>query len=122
MGRRRWDTSAAHMVSQLLGARFGRDPAVDWMVVAAIPLQDWALEAEPSWPVIAAGILFHQSADFFWAVVFFGLLSRWTAGLGPWTIALVGVPWAILTSSLEYFVVVPFWQPIFTLNQPYWVG
>jgi uncharacterized protein (DUF305 family) len=35
------------------------------------------------------------------------------------------VPWAILTSSLEWFLLVPlfsFWQPIFTLQQPYWIG
>jgi hypothetical protein len=35
------------------------------------------------------------------------------------------VPWAILTSSLEWFVLVPlfpFFQPIFTLQQPYWIG
>ncbi len=32
---------------------------------------------------------------------------------------------AILTSSLEWLVLVPlfpFWQPIFTLQQPYWIG
>jgi uncharacterized protein (DUF305 family) len=54
--------------------------------------------------------------------VFFGLLGRWTARLGPWSIALLGVPWAIFTSAFEYFGAVAFWQPIFTLNQPYWVG
>ncbi|GGC64699.1 hypothetical protein GCM10011504_48530 [Siccirubricoccus deserti] len=115
-------SSYSTLVAQLLAARVGRDAVVDWMVVASIPAQDLALQAEPSWPVILGGILFHQSADFLWAVVFFGLLGRWTAGLRPWTILLVGIPWAVFTSAFEYFGVVPFWQPVFTLNQPYWVG
>jgi hypothetical protein len=58
------------------------------MVVASIPLQGWGVQTEPSCWSILVGILFHQSADFFWAV-FFGLLGRWTARLGPWTIAAV---------------------------------
>jgi uncharacterized protein (DUF305 family) len=38
---------------------------------------------------------------------------------------LAAVPWAIFTSAIEWFVLVPlfpFWQPIFTLQQPYWIG
>jgi uncharacterized protein (DUF305 family) len=113
------------LISQLTAARIGRDAAVDWMVVAVIPLRDWALQIEPSWAVIAAGILFHQGADFFWEVVFFGALGRWTADLRPGTIIILAVPWAVFTSALEYFFLVPalpFWQPIFTLEQPYWIG
>lgn len=95
------------------------------MVVAAIPLRDAALQIEPSWGVIIAGILFHQWADFSWAVVFFGLFGRWTAGLRPWTILAVAIPWAVFTSSLEWLFLVPlipFRQPLFTLEQPYWIG
>ncbi len=113
------------MASQLTAARIGRDAAVDWMVVATIPLRDPALQIEPSWGVILAGILFHQWADFSWAIVFFGLLGRWTAGLRPWTILLVAMPWAVFTSGLEWLFLVPilpFWWPLFTLEQPYWLG
>jgi len=52
------------VVSQLSAARIGRDPAVDWMIVATIPTRDWAISAEPSWEAILAGIAFHQWADF----------------------------------------------------------
>src|SRR5215212_8970626 len=83
------------LVSQFLAARIGRDAVVDWMVVATIPFRDEMLQAEPSWPVILAGILFHQWADFSWAVVFFGLFGRWTAGLSPRTILLIAGPWAL---------------------------
>jgi uncharacterized protein (DUF305 family) len=112
-------------LSQLAAARLGRDAAVDWMVVATIPLRDAALQTDPSWPVIGTGVIFHQLADFSWAVVFFGLLGRWTAALRPLPILVLAFPWALFTSALEYFFlvpVVPFWQPIFTLEQPYWVG
>jgi uncharacterized protein (DUF305 family) len=113
------------IVSQLFAARIGRDAAVDWMTVATIPAGDWALGAEPSWGAIFTGITFHQWADFSWALVFFGVLGRWTADLRPLTILLLALPWAIVSSSMEWFVLVPlfpFWQPLFTLQQPYWIG
>lgn len=113
------------IVSQLFAARIGRDAAVDWMTVAAIPARDWAISAEPSWSAILTGIAFHQWADFSWALVFFGMLGRWTAGLRPPTILLLALPWAVFTSGMEWFVLVPFfpfWQPLFTLQQPYWIG
>lgn len=113
------------IVSQLFAARIGRDAAVDWMTVAAIPLRDWALRAEPSSGAIISGIAFHQWADFSWAVVFFGALGRWTAGLRPLTILALALPWAVFSSATEWFVLVPlfpFWQPLFTLQQPYWIG
>jgi uncharacterized protein (DUF305 family) len=113
------------VVSQLSAARIGRDAAVDWMSVAAIPARDWALSSEPSVAAIAIGIAFHQWADFSWALFFFGVLGRWTARFSPVSLALVAVPWAVFTSAFEWLVLVPlfpFWQPIFTLQQPYWIG
>jgi len=95
------------------------------MTVAAIPARDWALSAEPSTAAIAIGIAFHQWADFSWALFFFGALGRWTERLSPVTLAVAAVPWAVFTSAFEWFVLVPlfpFWQPIFTLQQPYWIG
>jgi uncharacterized protein (DUF305 family) len=83
------------------------------------------LQADPGWGIILGGILFHQWADFSWAVIFFGLLGRWTGRLRPGTILLVGLPWAVFTSASEWLFLVPvlpFWQPVFTLNQPYWIG
>jgi uncharacterized protein (DUF305 family) len=113
------------IVSQLSAGRIGRDAAVDWMTVAAIPARDWAISAEPSWSAILAGIAFHQWADFSWALLFFGVLGRWTGKLRPLSILALALPWAALSSGLEWFVLVPlfpFWQPLFTLQQPYWIG
>src|SRR5438128_2270317 len=113
-------------VSQLFAARIGRDAAVDWMTVAAIPARDWAISTEPSWSAVLIGIAFHQWADFSWALVFFGVLGRWTAGLRrPLTIFLLAMPWAVFSSASEWLFLVPllpFWQPLFTLQQPYWIG
>ena len=113
------------LVAQLIAARVGRDALVDWMTVGAIPLRDLALQTEPTWPFVVAGILFHQWADITWALVFFGLLGRWTTKLGPWAILAVAVPWAVFTSSIEWLFLVPlvpFWRPLFILEQPYWLG
>ncbi|WP_370436243.1 DUF305 domain-containing protein [Microvirga sp. TS319] len=113
------------LVSQLMAARIGRDAVIEWMVVASIPLRSQVFAMDPSWGTIAAGILFHQWADFSWALVFFGLLGRWTGSLKPLTILLVALPWAVFTSATEWFFLVPlvpFWQPVFTLEQPYWIG
>jgi uncharacterized protein (DUF305 family) len=113
------------IVSQLSAARIGRDAWVDWMTVAAIPLRDWGISAEPSWSAIVAGIAFHQWADFSWAMVFFGVLGRWTADLRPVSILPLALAWAVISSATEWFLLVPlipFWQPLFTLQQPYWIG
>src|ERR1700710_599941 len=113
------------VVSQLSATRIGRDALVDWMSVAAIPARDWAMTVEPTVGAVAVGIAFHQWADLSWALVFFGVCGKWTADLSPASLAIAAVPWAILTSALEWFILVPlfpFWQPIFTLQQPYWIG
>lgn len=118
-------SSFSTIVSQLFAARIGRDAWVDWMTVATIPARDTALSAEPSWSAVLAGIAFHQWADFSWAVAFFGLFGRWTAALPPLQIFLVAMPWAVFSSATEWFLLVPllpFFQPLFTLQQPYWIG
>ena len=118
-------SSYSTLISQFAATRLGRDAAVDWMSVAAIPARDWALQSEPTWSSIAIGIGFHQWADFSWALVFFGLLGRWTSRLSPGATAMISLPWAGLTSALEWLLLVPvfpFAQPIFTLQQPYWIG
>jgi hypothetical protein len=113
------------IVSQLAAGRIGRDALVDWMVVASIPLRESILQPEPTWLGIVAGIVFHQSADFAWVLVFFGVLGRWTENLRPPVLLLLAAPWALLTSATEWLLLVPlfpFWQPIFTLEQVYWLG
>jgi uncharacterized protein (DUF305 family) len=113
------------LVSTLAAQRLGRDAVVDWMVVAAIPAREAALSVHPEPWADVVGILFHQWADFSWAVVFFGLLGRWTARRSPGWIALTALPWSIATSASEWLFLVPwlpFRQPMFTLEQPYWLG
>lgn len=118
-------SSFSTLVSQLAAARIGRDAPVDWMVVANIPLRDGALQLEPGGLVIAAGILFHQWADFSWDLFFFGLLGRWTARLRPLMLLAIAPFWALFTSFMEWSVLVPlfpFRQPLFPLEQAYWIG
>ena len=113
------------LVSHFAAGRIGRDALVDWMIVASIPLRDAALQAEPTWPVVAAGILFHQWADFSWELVFFGVFGFLTARLSPLVLIAVALPWAVFTSASEWFFLVPvlpFWQANFPLEQAYWIG
>lgn len=113
------------VVVSLGAARIGRDAAVDWMVVASLVLRDDAFAARPSWGTIATGILVHQSADLLWAIVFFTLLGRIAARLSPAALVLLAAPWAALTSTLEWTLLVPLWpfrQPVFTLEQVVWLG
>lgn len=113
------------LVSQLAAAQLGRDALVDWMTVAAIPGRDAMLSATPSAQAIALGIAFHQWADFSWALVFFGVFGRRTGKLDPGSIFWLAAPWAAFTSATEWLVLVPlfpFFQPIFTLQQPNWIG
>lgn len=106
-----------------LGAgRVGRAAEVDWMVVGTVLLRDQGLRAEVGWLEVGAGVLVHQAADLCWALIFFGLLGRWTAGLRPVTIAALALAWAVLTWAAEYVLVLPWLQPILLLEQPYWVG
>jgi len=118
-------SSFSTLLSQVTAGQIGRDPLVDWMTVAAIPARDAVLSSEPGAAAVAIGIAFRQWADVSWALVFFGLFGRWTGRLHPATLAGLALPWAALTSATEWFVLVPlfpFWQPIFTLQQPYWIG
>ncbi|WP_262030842.1 DUF305 domain-containing protein [Microvirga sp. Mcv34] len=104
------------------GPLAGRDVAVDWMIVGTIPLRASAINAVPTWNAIIAGLLTHQAADFGWTLVFFGLLGRWTSRLRPGPLLMLALPWAAATSAVEYFIVLPWAQPLFVLEQPYWVG
>ena len=118
-------SSFSTIVSQLFAARLGRDALVNWMTVSPIPARDGILSAEPMWGAVLTGIVFHQWADFSWVMMFFGLLGRWTAAVSPLQILLLAIPWAVFSSATEWFVLVPlfpFWQPLFTLQQPYWIG
>jgi hypothetical protein len=55
-------------------------------------------------PVV--GIAFHQWADFSWALVFFGVFGKWTANRPPAWLAVVAVPWGVLTSAVRSGTVV----------------
>ncbi|WP_398471135.1 DUF305 domain-containing protein [Tardiphaga sp.] len=118
-------SSFSTAVSQLAAGRLGRDASVDWMTVASIPFGNDILTAEPTGSAIAAGIAFHQWADFSWALFFFVAMRRWTAPLDAAALAGLTLPWALATSFLEWACLVPlfpFRQPIFPLQQPYWIG
>ena len=57
-------------VAQLTAARVAATPWwTGWWWVRLIPLRDLALQAEPTWPFVVAGILFHHGRTFLGARV-----------------------------------------------------
>ena len=108
---------------QFLARDTGRDPLVDWMQVGTVPLRNRAIRSRPGPVGVSAGILAHQLADFFWAVVFFGTIvprvprRRRTAFLLA-TAAL----WAAATAAIEYYLALPWVQPILRMQVPYWTA
>jgi len=106
-----------------LGApRIGRSRAIDWMDIGTVLLGLDGLRSDPGIGEIAAGVLVHQSADLAWAIVFFALGRRWTLALSPKALLIVALPWAMLTSAIEYYVVLPTLQPLGPLQVPYWTA
>jgi hypothetical protein len=68
------------LISRIAAARIGRDAAVEWMSVAAIPARDRVLQVEPSRTTIAIEIAFHQCAKCSW-VASIGVCGGWTTWL-----------------------------------------
>ena len=106
-----------------LGApRIGRSPAVDWMDIGTVLLGLDGVRAEPGIREIGAGVVVHQSADLAWAIAFFALGRRWTLDLSPKALAIAALPWAVLTSGIEYYLLLPTLQPLVPLQVPYWTA
>lgn len=103
-------------------ARIGRNPAIDWMDIGTVLLGLDAIRAEPGLREIAAGILVHQTADLWWTVVFFALGRRWTLMLTAKTLLVIALPWAFVTSAIEYYLLLPRLQPLVPMQVPYWTA
>lgn len=102
--------------------RIGRSRAVDWMDIGTVLLGLDGLRADPGFRELAAGVIVHQSADLAWAVAFFALGRTWTLGLSPKALLLIALPWAVLTSAIEYFLLLPRLQPLVPIQVPYWTA
>lgn len=102
--------------------RIGRGVALSFMEVGTVLLRDKAVTSDPEWLGVLSGIIVHQSADIFWAVVFWGLLARFTWDLSPRVLLALAVPWALATVSLEYFVFLPLNQPLLPMQTPFWTA
>jgi len=112
------------VVLSLGAGRFGRDIGMDLMLRASLLFRDAAWDTRADITVIAVGILVHLAAHVGWALVFFVGLGRWTTRLGPGRLLLVAPPYALVTSALEWLVLMPllFGHVVFTLEKSYWLG
>jgi uncharacterized protein (DUF305 family) len=66
-------------------------------------------------------LLVHQTAHILWATVLFGLWGRKLARSPKLLLAAVA-PWAVVTSMIEYYVVLPWLQPLVPRQVPYWTA
>lgn len=102
--------------------RIGRDRGLDWMEIGTVILGADSVQTEPQWWNLAAGVLVHQTADLWWALVFFALARRWTWNLGPRALLVVAMPWALLTAAIEYYGILPWLQPLVPMQVPFWTA
>jgi uncharacterized protein (DUF305 family) len=116
-------TSTFSTLVIVLGSpRIGRGVALSWMEVGTVVLGGSGVKLAPGLREIVAGIVVHQSADIFWALVFFGLASRWTLYIRPAILLLLAPLWAVATSLTEYYLVLPWLQPLLRIQSPYWIN
>lgn len=92
------------------------------MEVGMVLLRDKAVDRDPEWLGVISGIVVHQSADIFWAVVFWGILAKFTWGLKPRALLALAIPWALATVALEYFIFLPLNQPLLPMQTPFWTA
>lgn len=106
-----------------LGAgRIGRTAARDWMDVGTVLLRGGGVRVQPGWREVLAGILVHQSADLSWASLYFGAgIGRPRGGRKAALLALAA-PWAVATSAVEYYLILPWLQPLLRMETPYWTA
>jgi uncharacterized protein (DUF305 family) len=116
-------TSMFSSLVNVLGSHhIGLGVAVSLMDVGLVLLGYDGARVEPGLREVGAGLLVHQSADVFWAVVFFGLVAKWTLRLGPGTVLALAPVWAAATAAVEYYALLPWLQPLLRMQTPYWVA
>lgn len=92
------------------------------MELAAIWLGTGIIQVKPSKTAIVSGIMMHQIADLAWATLFFGAEGGRLRRLTEAKLAALSAPWAVLTSFIEYYVILPWLQPLVPRNVPYWTA
>ncbi len=76
--------------------RIGRGVALSFTEVGMVLLRDKAVDRDPEWLGVISGIVVHQSADIFWAVVFWGIRQ---VHLGPETQSVAGASYSVGTRN-----------------------
>lgn len=106
-----------------IGARrIGRDAKVDWMEVGTVILRDSGVKAKPGLREVIAGIVVHTTADIFWATSLFGLFVSRLKQYRKRMVLILMLPWAVVTSAIEYFLLLPWLQPLLKHQVPYWTA
>ncbi|MHB1416127.1 MAG: DUF305 domain-containing protein [Chloroflexota bacterium] len=102
--------------------RLGRSRGVDWMQLTSVWFGTKGIRAKPTIWSELPGVLVHQTADVLWATLWFGAGARWLKRLSASTLLALSVPWAVLTSIIEYYFLLPWLQPLVPRQVPYWTA
>lgn len=115
-------SSTFSSLAMTLGARrIARDPSVDWMEVGMACFGPRIIRHRPTKRAQAAGLLVHALADTLWSLAFFGLFARSRRRPRPREIVAAALPWAMVTTSIEYHLLLRWVQPWVRMQVPYWV-
>lgn len=102
--------------------RIGRDARVDFIERASIWFGTRIIQPKPSKAAIISGIFMHQIADLAWATLFFDIAGARVRRLTSRKLAVLSVPWAVLTAYMEYYLILPWLQPLVPRGVPFWTG
>jgi len=91
------------------------------MHLGSILLRDRAITVEPTMRAMGAGLLVHQSADIFWAAVWGRIAAPLGRARQPATVA-AWLPWSIATAAVEYYLILPWLQPLVRMEVPFWTA
>ncbi len=100
----------------------GRSASVDWMELSPVWIGPREIRQEPAILGMVAGLMVHASADVAWATLLFGGCGERLLRGSPGWILLIMPSWAVVTSMIEYFAILPWLQPLVTRQVPYWTA
>jgi hypothetical protein len=92
------------------------------MEVGTVLLRNQGVKEKPGWREIIAGLMVHQFADLVWATGLFGVALGRLRHYQKRVLLLITLPWAALTAAIEYYLILPWLQPLLREQVPYWTA
>ncbi|MFO7655036.1 MAG: DUF305 domain-containing protein [Candidatus Krumholzibacteriia bacterium] len=109
-------------IFSLAAPRLGRDARRDWASKGTVLTRTSGQRRNPGLRDVAAGLLVHKASKVSWAVLYRTTgAARMPAATASRRWLGVDLPYAFLASAVEYWVVLPWLQPLVRMRIPYGV-